>query len=269
MENKLEIFKNEEFGEVMVLEENGKQLFEASAVARALGYTNPQKAIRDHCRKDGVTIRSVGVQTGVKKDGTPAVQNINKNFIDEGNIYRLITHSKLPSAEKFESWVFDEVLPSLRQTGGYIVGESKMNEDELVMAAMNVLNKKVEKLQIENSKQSQLIGELKPKADYTDKILKSKDILPITAIAKDYGMSGTAMNRKLHELGIQYNLSGQWLLYAKYQDKGYTHSETVSIYHTDGTEGTRLNTKWTQKGRLFLYNILKDNGLLPMIEREA
>lgn len=75
------------------------------------------------------------------------------------------------------------------------------------------------------------------------------------------------MNRKLHELGIQYNLSGQWLLYAKYQDKGYTHSETVPIYHTDGTTGTRLNTKWTQKGRLFLYNLLKDHNMLPMIER--
>ena len=260
MENKLEIFKKEEFGVMRTIEENGKVLFCGSDVAKALGYVDTAKAIKQHCRKDGWANYPVIDKLGRKQQA---------KFINEGNLYRLIANSKLESAQKFESWVFDEVLPSLRQTGGYIVGESKMNEDELVMAAMNVLNKKVEKLQIENSKQSQLIGELKPKADYTDKILKSKDILPITAIAKDYGMSGTAMNRKLHELGIQYNLSGQWLLYAKYQDKGYTHSETVSIYHTDGTEGTRLNTKWTQKGRLFLYNILKDNGLLPMIEREV
>lgn len=258
MENKLEIFKNEEFGVMRTIEENGKVLFCGSDVAKALGYAKPHNAITTHCK--GVTLKQGNDEKGRKQQMT---------FISEGDVYRLITHSKLPSAEKFESWVFDEVLPSLRQTGGYIVGESQMNEDELVAAAMNVLNKKVERLQIENSKQSQLIGELKPKADYTDKILKSKDILPITAIAKDYGMSGTAMNRKLHDLGVQYNLSGQWLLYAKYQDKGYTHSETVPIYHTDGTEGTRLNTKWTQKGRLFLYELLKNNGLLPMIEREV
>lgn len=256
MENKLEIFKNEEFGEMRILEQNKEVWFVGKDVAKILGYTNPQKAIRDH-----VEVEDRGVNETFT--GTKAT------LINESGLYSLILSSKLPNAKKFKRWVTNEVLPSLRQTGGYIVGENQMNEDELVAAAMNVLNKKVERLQIENSKQSQLIGELKPKADYTDKILKSKDILPITAIAKDYGMSGTAMNRKLHDLGVQYNLSGQWLLYAKYQDKGYTHSETVPIYHTDGTEGTRLNTKWTQKGRLFLYELLKSNGLLPMIEREA
>lgn len=255
MENKLEIFKNEEFGEMRILEQNKEVWFVGKDVAKILGYTNPQKAIRDH-----VEVEDRGVNETFT--GTKAT------LINESGLYSLILSSKLPNAKKFKRWVTNEVLPSLRQTGGYIVGENQMNEDELVVAAMNVLNKKVERLQIENSKQSQLIGELKPKADYTDKILKSKDILPITAIAKDYGMSGTAMNRKLHDLGVQYNLSGQWLLYARYQDKGYTHSETVPIYHTDGTEGTRLNTKWTQKGRLFLYELLKSNGLLPMIEKE-
>lgn len=144
-----------------------------------------------------------------------------------------------------------------------------MDEEQLIITTMNVMNKKIEKLKLENSQKQQIISELKPKADYTDKILKSKDILLITAIAKDYGMSGTAMNRKLHELGVQYNLGGQWLLYAKYQNCGYTHSETIPITHRDRTQGTKLITKWTQKGRLFLYNLLKDNGLLPMIEREV
>ena len=255
MENKLEIFKNEEFGEMRILEQNKEVWFVGKDVAKILGYTNPQKAIRDHVEAEDRGVNETF--TGTKA-----------TLINESGVYSLILSSKLPNAKKFKRWVTNEVLPSLRQTGGYIVGESQMNEDELVVAAMNVLNKKVERLQIENSKQSQLIGELKPKADYTDKILKSKDILPITAIAKDYGMSGTAMNRKLHDLGVQYNLSGQWLLYARYQDKGYTHSETVPIYRTDGTEGTRLNTKWTQKGRLFLYELLKSNGLLPMIEKE-
>lgn len=118
------------------------------------------------------------------------------------------------------------------------------------------------------AKQTQLIGELKPKADYTDRILQSKSLVTITQIAKDYGMSGAAMNEKLHELGVIYKLGGQWLLYSKYQAKGYTHSETVDITHRDGRGDVRMNTKWTQKGRLFLYEFLKKHGILPVIEQD-
>lgn len=117
------------------------------------------------------------------------------------------------------------------------------------------------------AKQAQLIGELKPKADYTDRILQSKSLVTITQIAKDYGMSGAAMNEKLHELGVIYKLGGQWLLYSRYQAKGYTHSETVNITHKDGSGNVRMNTKWTQKGRLFLYGFLKKHGILPVIEQ--
>ena len=117
------------------------------------------------------------------------------------------------------------------------------------------------------AKQTQLIGELKPKADYTDRILQSKSLVTITQIAKDYGMSGAAMNEKLHELGVIYKLGGQWLLYSRYQAKGYTHSETVNITHKDGSGNVRMNTKWTQKGRLFLYGFLKKHGILPVIEQ--
>ncbi|WP_278831295.1 phage antirepressor KilAC domain-containing protein [Mitsuokella multacida] len=118
------------------------------------------------------------------------------------------------------------------------------------------------------AKQTQLIGELKPKADYTDRILQSKSLVTITQIAKDYGMSGAAMNEKLHELGVIYKLGGQWLLYSKYQAKGYTHSETVDITHRDGRGDVKMNTKWTQKGRLFLYEFLKKHGILPVIEQD-
>ena len=117
------------------------------------------------------------------------------------------------------------------------------------------------------AKQSQLIGELKPAADYTDRILQNKGLVAITQIAKDYGMSGTMMNRKLHELGIIYKLGGQWLLYSAYQAKGYTHSETVDITRSDGRSDVAMNTKWTQKGRLFIYNTLKKHGILPVIEQ--
>lgn len=119
----------------------------------------------------------------------------------------------------------------------------------------------------EVEKSKQLIGELKPKADYTDRILNSKSLVSITQIAKDYGMSGKAMNGKLHELGIIYKLGSQWLLYSRYQAKGYTHSETVDITHSDGRADVVMNTKWTQKGRLFLYQRLKKHGILPVIEQ--
>lgn len=122
-------------------------------------------------------------------------------------------------------------------------------------------------LRLINTQQQQIIGELKPKADYTDHILKSKALMTITAIAKDYGMSGNEMNNKLHELGVQYKQGNQWFLYAKYQACGYTHSETISFKRRDGSEDTTLHTKWTQKGRLFIYNLLKENDILPMIER--
>jgi len=108
---------------------------------------------------------------------------------------------------------------------------------------------------------------LKPKADYVDKILQNKSLIKISSIAKDYGMSGRKMNELLHELKIQYKQGEQWLLYANIQDKGYTSSETHEYPKKDGTTDVRLLTKWTQKGRIFLYEELKKNGYLPMIER--
>lgn len=118
-------------------------------------------------------------------------------------------------------------------------------------------------------KQEQIINELKPKADYTDLILKNKGLVTITQIAKDYGMSGQSFNKKLHDLKIQYKQSGQWLLYSSFQDKGYTHSETIDIIRTGGIPDINMITKWTQKGRLYLYDILKQNNILPIIEREV
>lgn len=134
-----------------------------------------------------------------------------------------------------------------------------------VLEAQKVISEKNRLLTMKD----QIIGELKPKADYTDKILQSKDLVTITQIAKDYGMSGSEMNKLLHNLKIQYKLNDQWLLYANHQGKGYTHSETVQIpSHWGQRVGVKMITKWTQKGRLFLYEKLKKNHVLPMIERE-
>lgn len=147
--------------------------------------------------------------------------------------------------------------------------ERDWNSPEKVMArALKIADRKILSLESENARQKQLIGELKPKADYVDTILKNKGLVTITQIAKDYGKSGQAMNKLLASLGIQYKQSGQWLLYSKYHDKGYTHSETIQITRSDGRPDIAMETKWTQKGRLYLYERLKKEGILPLIEQE-
>ena len=150
----------------------------------------------------------------------------------------------------------------------FIQVEKDFNSPEKVMArALKYAEQKLSVLQLENTQQKQIIGELKPKADYLDKILQSKALVTITAIAKDYGMSAKELNKKLHNLKIQFKQGHQWFLYSKYHDCGYTHSETIEYKHKDGTLDTTMNTKWTQKGRLFLYDILKKNGIVPIIEK--
>ncbi len=151
----------------------------------------------------------------------------------------------------------------------FIQIEKDYNSPEKIMArALQIAEKELSNLRLENKVQSQQIAELKPKASYYDLVLQCKDLLSMTEIAKDYGMSAKGMNSKLHELGVQYKQSGIWFLYAKYQDKGYTQTKTQNYNKPDGTQGVTTHTYWTQKGRLFLYDLLKDSGILPMIERE-
>jgi phage antirepressor YoqD-like protein len=161
---------------------------------------------------------------------------------------------------------FNEMEQALKN--GQPVYKLPSNYKEALLYLVQAEEEK-EQLQLANVQKDQIIGELKPKADYLDSILKSTSLVTITQIAKDYGMSGTEMNKLLHELKVQYKQSDQWLLYTKYHDKGFTHSETIPITRSNGREDVKMNTKWTQKGRLFLYNLLKDNGILPVIEREV
>ncbi|MFQ3906440.1 phage antirepressor KilAC domain-containing protein [Staphylococcus sp. Mo2-7] len=124
-----------------------------------------------------------------------------------------------------------------------------------------------EKLQLENNMSKQKIAEFEPKASYLDSILQNKSLVTVGQIAKDYGMSAQGLNKLLHDLKVQYKQSGQWPLYSNLHDKGYTHSSTTEIEHKDGSTSVRMNTKWTQKGRLFIYNLLKENDVLPTIEQ--
>lgn len=144
---------------------------------------------------------------------------------------------------------------------------SYMIEDPVKRAEQWIAEQKEKKqLELENNMNKQKIAEFEPKASYLDTILNNKSLVTVGQIAKDYGMSAQALNKLLHDLKVQYKQSGQWLLYSNIQDKGYTHSSTTEIEHKDGSTSVRMNTKWTQKGRLFIYELLKDNDILPTIE---
>ncbi len=253
--NELKVFENKDFGSLTTVLIDNKPYFVANEVARALGYKRPADAITSHC-KGSVKYRYL-------TDG--GVQEVK--VIPEGDVWRLIIRSKLPQAEKFERWIFDEVLPSIRQTGTYMTPETiekvLYNPDMIIGIAQQL-----KALQLENAQKTQLIGELQPKASYVDRILNNKGLVTITQIAKDYGLSGAKMNQLLNQYNVQYKQSGQWLLYSKYHNLGYTHSKTIEITRSDGTPDVVMETKWTQKGRLFIYNLLKDNGILPLIERD-
>lgn len=259
----LKIFENEQFGKVRILEIENEPYFVGKDVAEILGYTNTRKALIDHVEEEDKT-----------SNETLRVNGTNLTLINESGLYSLILKSKLPQARQFKRWVTHEVLPSIRKHGAYmtdeVLKEALTSPDFLIRLATELKEEKEKRiaLEIDNNIKAQQIGELKPKADYVDKILKSKSLMNVSQIAKDYGMSATKFNKILHELKVQYKQAGQWLLYSKYHDKGYTHSETFNFTNKNGINETNLTTKWTNKGRLFLYNLLKDSGYLPLIETE-
>lgn len=190
------------------------------------------------------------------------------NIVNEYGLYNLVLASRKPEAKQFKRWITHEVLPAIRKHGAYLtpdkLEEALLNPDTLINLAIQLKQEREGRLIAE-----QRVNELTPKASYYDKVLSNKALVTITVIAKDYGMSGKAMNALLHELGVQYKQGTTWLLYARYQKNGWTHSETVMITDKDGNEKAVLNTKWTQKGRLGLYELLKRKGYLPVIERET
>ena len=249
--NEVQLF-NFENHEVRSLLLNNEPWFVGKDVADVLGYSNSRKAMADHVDdedKEVLTSRNVTLEN---------IPNRGITVVNESGLYSLILSSKLPSAKKFKRWVTSDVLPALRKTGQYQVKELSGSElmAKALIEAQNVLAAK-----------DKVIEEMKPKADYYDQILQSKSLVLISQIAKDYGLGAPTMNKKLHELGVQYKQGGQWLLYSKYQNKGYTHSRTINITRSDGRSDVRMQTEWTQKGRLFLYELLRKNGILPIIEQ--
>lgn len=270
--NELQIFENPEFGKVRTITENGKTLFCGSDVAKSLGYKRPNDAITAHCR--GTVKRRIGVETSKKADGTPAIQQIEMLFITEGDVYRLVARSELLGAEKFESWIFDEVIPSIRKTGSYSIQSTnpyanmvpKSFSEALFLAAK--LAQENEALKEENEIQRQVIADYQPKVDYYTTILQSTDTMTVTQIAADYGLTAHKLNKILHDEGVQRKVGEQWVLYRNYMGNGYTKSETVPIQYSNGNMGSRLFTKWSQKGRLMIHEILTKRGIKAIMDLE-
>lgn len=256
--NNLTVFNNPDFGSIRTVTVNNEPYFVGKDVADILGYTNAPKAIKDHVDDEDKLVERI-VMSGQKRGVI---------LINESGLYSLILSSKMPNARKFKRWVTSEVLPSIRKHGMYAVDELLNNPDFMIKTfeALKEEREKNKGLSKEVVEQQRVISELQPKVTYLDKILDSKSLVLTTQIAKDYGMSARRFNRLLRELGVQYKVGDQWVLYAKYQACGYVHSRTIEFRHRDGTPDVKMQTEWTQKGRLFLYETLKKEGYLPLIE---
>lgn len=234
--------------------------FVGKDVAVVLGYRDTADALKKHVDDEDKLTRQFA-DSGQRRE---------MKVINESGLYSLILGSKLPDAKRFKRWVTSEVLPKIRQTGMYAV-DQLLDDPDLAIKAFTALKEEREKrqnLELANMIQQQQIAELTPKATYYDLCLNCKDLLSITQIAKDYGKSAKWMNDLLHKKGIQFKQSGTWLLYQKYAQKGLTQSKTPTYTGSDGEIHTRLHTYWTQKGRIFIYDLLKADGILPTIERE-
>lgn len=248
-------FENNLF-QLKVKTENGESLFDVETVARSLGFTQTKNG-KEY-------IRWETVNKYLKKYLS---QEVGKNdFISEPMVYKLAFKANNALAEKFQDWLAAEVLPQIRKHGMYATDELLDNPDLLIEVATKLKEERQLRVSAETDKliAEQRVKELQPKANYYDTILANRTVVAISFIAKNYGMSATEMNKLLHKYGIQYKLGKAWLLYAKYQNEGYTHTEMVPV---KGSGELKPIMKWTPKGHVFIYEFLKRQDILPTIER--
>ncbi|MDE8291192.1 phage antirepressor [Erysipelothrix rhusiopathiae] len=257
----LQVFKNVEFGSVRTTTIGGQPYFVGKDVADILGYANTRKALIDHVDEEDKGVTKCDTLGG-KQDLT---------IINESGLYSLILSNKMPNAKKFKRWVTSEVLPAIRKHGLYATDDLIANPDLAIAAftALKVEREKNKELMAAVAIGQQQIAEMKPKATYYDVVLKCRDAVNISVIAKDYGWSAMRMNEYLHEKGIQFKQGDIWLLYQKYAPNGYTKTNTHIYEDSKGIKHTKVHTKWTQKGRLFIYEQLKADGIYPQIEMEV
>lgn len=230
--------------------ESGESLFDVETVAKSLGFTQSKNG-KDFVRWERVNeyLKKYSPQLG------------KGSFITEPMVYKLAFKANNALAEKFQDWLASEVLPQIRKHGMYATDELLNNPDLLIEVATKLKEERMLRLVAE-----QKVAEYEPKISYLDSILSSKDSVTISQIAADYGMSPQEMNKLLHSLGVQKKIGKQWLLCKKHMRQGYTKSHTQEIPQTDGTVKVVMNTKWTQKGRLFIYNLLETQGYLPEMD---
>ena len=235
---KNQIFKNAEFGPIRTYVVDGETYFVGKDVASALGYVHPTKAVTTHVdEEDRIMTETVTVQ-GLRQT----------NIINESGLYSLILSSKLESARRFKRWVTSEVLLAIRRNGRY-----ELEQQNRLLESRNALLEEISAQQ-------------KPLTDYARNILSSTQTVTITQIAQDYGFSAVRFNELLMRLRIQHKVGGQWILYSPYLTKGYVQSFSSYFVMSDGEVQVKVHTRWTQSGRLFLYEELKKAGLLPLIE---
>ncbi len=260
--SELQVFNNAEFGSVRSLMVGGEPYFVGKDVAEILGYQNASKALADH----------VDEEDKLNNDSLSSLGQRGGWLINESGLYSLILSSKLPSAKRFKRWVTSEVLPAIRKHGLFAMDDIMNNTDALIKALQAFKAERMQRMALEeeNAVQKQQLIEMKPKASYYDVVLNSPSLVAISEISKDYGWSATKMNQYLHDKGVQYKQGGKiWLLYQKYAECGYTSTKTHAYPANDGTMHTKVHTYWTQKGRLFIYDLLKGDGILPLIEQEG
>ena len=260
--NELQLFTNERFGSVRMVYLNGQPFFVGKDVADILGYSNARDAMVRHV--DLEDKKSVVIH-----DGIPG--NPNQVVINESGLYSLILGSKLPTAKQFKHWITSEVLPSIHKHGLYATDELLSDPDLFirVLTELKESRAKAKELETLNAVQAQQIAEMKPKTSYYDIVLQCPDLVSISKIAKDYGKSVIWLNMWLSDHKIQYKQGSIWLLYQKYADKGYTQTKTYAGPDGKGEIHSHVNTYWTQKGRLFIYEQLKADGIVPTMEGAA
>ena len=255
MEGSLQVFTNDEFGQVRIVEVDGQPWWVLKDICDVLGLNSPHK-VSDRLEADERNLIPV-------IDGVGRSQNTT--VVNESGLYAVILRSDKPNANAFRKWITSEVLPAIRKHGAYMtpetIKEALLNPDTIIAIATQLKEE-----QQKTQDLTRTIAILAPKAAYTDTILSSKSLMITTAIAKDYGMAAKSFNKLLCEKGIQYKKGSQWFLYSKYQNCGYTGSETFSITRSDGSPDANTLTKWTQKGRMFLYERLKKDGIVPKFQ---
>ena len=238
----IQVFKNDEFGAVRTIEQDGKVMFCGKDVAVALGYSNPNKALRDHTRGERIV-------TPLETSG--GIQQVQ--FISEGDLYRLVASSKLPSAQQFESWVFDEVLPSIRKRGGYMASVKDETPEETMARAFILAKETIERKNRE-------IAEMKPKALFADAVSTSDKCMLVGELAKVLRQNGIQMGQKrlfawlrdngyLMKRGSSYNLPTQ-----KAMEMELFEVKETAINHSDGHVSTNFTTKVTPKGQQYFIN---------------